>query len=201
MGTLKGDIGPSAVHLCIDMQELFSVRGPWPTPWMERVLPLVVSLVERSPAHTVFTRFVPPPSPEEAHGKWRDYFSKWSGVTRAAIAAEQLELVPALLRFVPPAAVFDKRVYSAFSNGALHPLLRTKEIDTLIVTGAETDVCVLSTVLAAVDLGYRVIVVEDGICSSSDASHDALVGLYQNRFDRQVELARATEVGERWHVR
>lgn len=200
MGTLKGDIGPSAVHLCTDMQELFSPRGPWPTPWMERVLPIVVDLVERAPERTVFTRFIPPPTPEDAHGKWRDYFSKWSRVTRAAIAAKQLELMPALRRFVPPAAVFDKRVYSAFSNLALHAFLRDRAVDTLIVTGAETDVCVLSTVLAAVDLGYRVVVVEDAICSSSDASHDALLGLYQMRFDLQVELGSAAEVGERWRV-
>lgn len=200
MGRLKGEIGPSAIHLCIDMQELFSLHGPWPTPWMERVVPLVVALVERSPAQTIFTRFVPPPTPQDAHGKWRDYFQKWSEVTRIAIAAEQLELVPALRRFVPPALVFDKRVYSAFSNASLHRFLRSKNIDTLIITGAETDVCVLSTALAAVDFGYRVIVVEDAICSSSDKSHDALLGLYQMRFDLQVELASAAEVGERWQI-
>jgi PhnB protein len=33
--------------------------------------------------------------------------------------------------------------------------------DTLILTGAETDVCVLSTALGAIDHGYRVIIVED----------------------------------------
>jgi nicotinamidase-related amidase len=54
-------------------------------------------------------------------------------------------------------------------------------VTTLIVTGAETDVCVLSTVLAAVDLGYRIIVVKDGLCSSADESHDALLGLYARR--------------------
>lgn len=27
------------VHLCLDMQRLFGRDGPWPTPWMERVLP------------------------------------------------------------------------------------------------------------------------------------------------------------------
>jgi hypothetical protein len=29
------------VHLCIDMQRIFSSDGPWATPWMERVLPVV----------------------------------------------------------------------------------------------------------------------------------------------------------------
>ena len=198
MGRLKGDIGPSAVHLCTDMQGLFSSSGPWPTPWMERVLPVVIGIIERSPARTIFTRFVPPRTPDSAHGKWQDYFKKWSNVTRDTLPADQIELMPALRRFVPPALVFDKRTYSAFADGALHSFLRSKQVDTLIISGAETDVCVLSTVLAAVDLGYRVIVVDDAICSSSDESHDALLGLYRMRFDLQVELAGVEEICEQW---
>jgi nicotinamidase-related amidase len=43
--------------------------------------------------------------------------------------------------------------------------LRAREAEGLIVTGSETDVSVLATVLGAVDLGYRIIVVRDAICS------------------------------------
>src|SRR5580704_8356992 len=39
--------------------------------------------------------------------------------------------------------------------------LREREADALIISGSEADVCVLATVLSAVDLGYRVIVVRD----------------------------------------
>ena len=56
----------------------------------------------------------------------------------------------------------------------------------------------LSTILAAVDLGYRIIVVKDGLCSSSDQIHDALLGLYAQRFDLQVELTKANELLEVW---
>jgi nicotinamidase-related amidase len=40
------DIEPiiNAVHLCIDMQRTFARGGIWETPWMERVLPAVVTL-------------------------------------------------------------------------------------------------------------------------------------------------------------
>jgi hypothetical protein len=37
----------------------------------------------------------------------------------------------------------------------------------------------------AVDRGFRVIVVEDGLCSSSDKGHDALMTLYRTRFPEQ----------------
>jgi hypothetical protein len=36
--------------------------------------------------------------------------------------------------------------------------------------GSETDVCVLSSILAAVDHGSRVILAEDAVCSTSDES-------------------------------
>jgi hypothetical protein len=27
-----------SVHLCVDMQRIFSAESPWPTPWTDRVL-------------------------------------------------------------------------------------------------------------------------------------------------------------------
>jgi hypothetical protein len=50
----------------------------------------------------------------------------------------------------------DKTRYSAFSGSALRRHLQDRDADGLIITGSETDVCVLATVLSAVDLGYRV---------------------------------------------
>lgn len=52
----------------------------------------------------------------------------------------------------------------------------------LIISGSETYVCVAATVLGAVDLGYRVILARDAVCSSSDAGHDALLKVYHQRF-------------------
>jgi nicotinamidase-related amidase len=54
-----------SVHLCIDMQRIFSAEGPWPTPWMDRVLPVADALASLHPERTVFTRFVPPERPDE----------------------------------------------------------------------------------------------------------------------------------------
>lgn len=180
------------------MQNLFGPNGPWCTPWLERVLPNVVPLVARDPARTVFTRFIPPEQPDQAAGMWRLYFKKWNKVTRSELDPGLLELLPRLKTFAPPALVFDKPAYSAFSNSRLHPFLQEKRVHTLVVSGTETDVCVLATVLAAVDLGYRVIVAEDALCSSADQTHDALMTLYAKRFDLQIELANCDEIIEAW---
>lgn len=200
MGDLKRPLTPSAVHLCIDMQRLFAPEGPWPTPWMARVLPSVVRLVEYSPSRTLFTRFIPPNSPDDVVGMWQTYYRKWRDVTRDRIDTALLDLAPALHRHVSPALVFDHMQYSAFTNGRLHAFLRRRGIDTIIVTGSETDVCVLSSVLTAVDLGYRVVVARDAICSSSDESHNALLGLYRRRFDIQIELAEVEEIVAVWDI-
>jgi nicotinamidase-related amidase len=99
---------------------------------------------------------------------------------------------------VPPAVVLDKLHYSPFAAGTLHTLLGARHVDTLFITGAETDVCVLATVLSAVDRAYRTIVVSDAICSSADAHHDALLRLYHQRFTDQVETVEAEVVLSQW---
>jgi nicotinamidase-related amidase len=68
----------------------------------------------------------------------------------------------------------------------------------LIITGGETDVCVLSTVLGAVDRGYRVIVVPDALCSSSDTTHDAGLKLYSERYAEHVETVAADQILSNW---
>lgn len=40
--------------------------------------------------------------------------------------------------------------------------------------------------------------VKDGLCSSSDRSHDALLMLYAQRFDLQIELVEAEEILDAW---
>ena len=102
------------------------------------------------------------------------------------------------MRFAPNATVIDKATYSAFAEPALLQHLRARGADGLIVTGSETDVCVLSTVLGAVDLGLRVIVVDDAVCSSSDEGHDALLMLYHKRYSQQIKTAKTEEVLARW---
>src|SRR3979409_1966159 len=73
----------NAVHLCIDMQSIFARGGLWETPWMERVLPLIVETTAQYTERTVFTRFITPLHPDDRPGRWRRYFRKWERATRA----------------------------------------------------------------------------------------------------------------------
>ena len=185
-GLRFGPLRHGWVHLCIDMQRMFAEPTEWHTPWIERVLPNVVTVVEIDPARTIFTRFIPPKSPDDVGGTWRRYYRKWEAMTRNRLESELIDLVPDLTRFVPPAQLEDKPVMSPW-HGSLHARLQSAGISSLIVSGAETEVCVLATVIGAIDLGYRVIIVPDAICSGADATHDAMLEIYTSRFGMQVE--------------
>jgi nicotinamidase-related amidase len=200
-----GDAAPTeprvpsrAVHLCLDMQNLLGPDGPWQAKWAERVLPAVVALVEHGPARTIFTRFIPPEDPSGAHGAWRDFYRKWEGITLSRIEPAMLELMAPLNLFVPPARMIDKQRYSAFSTPETEAVLRAMGADAVIVSGAESDMCVLATVLAAVDLGYPVIVAEDAVCGSADPTHDAVQELYHSRFSQQVQTLEVGAIKELW---
>jgi nicotinamidase-related amidase len=77
--------------------------------------------------------------------------------------------------------------------------LRARGADTILVTGGETDVCVAATVLGGVDRGCRIVLVKDGLCSSSDEAHDAALCPYERRFGQQVEVAAAEMVIATWN--
>jgi nicotinamidase-related amidase len=109
-----------------------------------------------------------------------------------------LALVPPLAALVPPAVCIEKTVYSPFAAPALRELLRQRDADSLVITGAETDVCVLAAIMGAVDRGYRVVVATDAICSSSDMMHEALMNLYRQRFSEQIEVADSDTILSCW---
>lgn len=71
------------------------------------------------------------------------------------------------LRPLPGEPVIDKPGYGAFHATALQQTLAARAIDTLVLCGVTTEVCVHSTLREAVDRGYHCLLVADG-CAASD---------------------------------
>lgn len=180
-------------HLCVDMQRLFNEDTPWHVDWMRRVLPQVERVVSIAPEHTIFTRFIPPVRADDMPGTWKAYYVKWAEMTREHLAPELLDILPELQRFSPPALVFDKPVYSPWLDGRLHAHLKRQEVDTLVISGGETDVCVMAAVLGAIDLGYRTVLLSNAVCSSADETHDASLELFSSRFSMQLDIMECGE--------
>lgn len=193
-----GPLPAGTIHVCVDMQNLFAPGAPWAAPWLPRVLPRVEALVAAQPAATVFTRFITARRVEDAPGTWAEVYRRHPEVTREALDPRLLGLVPSLARHAPPAVVLDKQRYSAFHGSGLAELLRERAAAALVFSGTETDVCVLASVLDAVDLGYRTVVASDALCSVDDAAHDAAMTLYRRRFGAQVELADTAQILLAW---
>jgi nicotinamidase-related amidase len=77
------------------------------------------------------------------------------------------------LKPLPGEIVIDKPGYSAFAHTDLDHRLRVRDIDTLLLSGITTEVCVSSTLRDAVDRGYRCITIGDACASTFPDLHDA----------------------------
>jgi nicotinamidase-related amidase len=121
-------------------------------------------------------------------GMWRNYYEKWPMMTGEQLPSELMDIVADLRPFAPPARFFDKRTYSPWIDGRLHETLAREKVEAIAITGGETDICVLAAALGALDLGYRVILLKDAVCSSANETHDATLELLGGRFSVQVEI-------------
>ena len=65
-----------------------------------------------------------------------------------------------------------KRRHSSFAHTDLDLYLREENIDTVVLTGVWTNVCVRSTATDALSLAYKVITLSDGVHSKTQEMHE-----------------------------
>ena len=68
--------------------------------------------------------------------------------------------------------VLGKRTYSSFYETGLDLLLRQRGVDSVIITGQHTHICVRHTSADAFAKNYAIIVPKDGVETFSDADHE-----------------------------
>lgn len=196
MNRLFGPIPPTAVHLVVDMQELFRSHVDWGTPALSAIVPAIERLLRARPDRACFSRFIPPELMEQAIGAWQRYYRRWHRVTLGRMDRELIEIIPELRPWAK--WVVDKSGYSALSAMPLRESLLATPGQCLILSGVETDVCVLSTVMEAMDLGLRVILAADAMTSSVSHCHDLALQIMEQRFDEQVEIATVEQIIAAW---
>jgi ureidoacrylate peracid hydrolase len=77
--------------------------------------------------------------------------------------------------------IVEKQRFSAFIQGSsnLADILRSRGLDTILVTGTVTGVCCESTARDAMMLNFRTVMVSDGNAAMTDEEHNAsLIGFY-----------------------
>lgn len=197
-GAVLEPLGAKAALVVVDMQRIFAEETEWRVPDLLRIVPAVAALVSARAGSTLFTRFVTPPSCADASGRWRQYYRRWASVTLERMPAEMLDLVPELMSLAQSGTICDKATFSAFADGTLPHVLVERGVDTLVLAGIETDVCVLATAIGAVDRGYRVVVAADAVTSGSLAAHRAVIDRVLPRFAEQIEVATAAQIEAAW---
>ena len=138
-------IGSDGVHVVIDMQRLFAEDTGWRVPTLEAVLPSIHRLIDHRPKRSLYTRFVTPPRPDAARGVWQRFYGHWSGVTQDRIAPDLFNLVASLAAKASGEAQIDKDGFSVFSGAAFAPALARLKCGVVVLSGVETDVCVLAS--------------------------------------------------------
>jgi nicotinamidase-related amidase len=195
---LTGALPLDALHVVVDMQRLFVEHEDWRVPELPKLVAPISRIIEAHPRRTVFTRFVTPRKPEDVGGQWRHYYRHWESVTLSRMDPALLDLVPGLAERARPETILDKRSHGGFEALDFAEAMARRQASTLVLTGVETDVCVLALALGATDRGYRVIVVEDAVASSSPAGHRAALEAIYPRLDQQIQIATVTEVLAAW---
>lgn len=96
--------------------------------------------------------------------------------------------------------VLYKRSYSGFRDTGLDILLRDLGVDTVVLTGIHTHVCVLHTASDAFYYGYKIFVVKDAVAAFSKKDHDyaldymkSIYGAEIISLDKALELIRRKE--------
>ena len=183
-------------HIVVDMQEVFATNPQWGFAGIYAIVPAIARLAKAKPAQTLWTRFISAHSAEEAQGAWAALYRLWPGATLSAGA--QMDILADLLPLADPLAVFDKPTYSSFHSAALIAELQRRQADTLVLSGVETDVCVLATLMEAVDRGYFVILPTDALTSSDADGHRQILDVIPRRLKSQVFCATVDEILEQW---
>jgi biuret amidohydrolase len=102
----------------------------------------------------------------------------------------------ALISSLAPATgelVIDKNTSSAFNSTGIEWLLRNLEVETLVLTGVATDMCVETTARDAADRGFNVIVVEDATATFFEHHHRAALSGFARVFGQVWDSARVLD--------
>ena len=83
---------------------------------------------------------------------------------------------------------------NAFEGTPLHQLLQSKNVNQLVICGLVTHGCVKSTTIGALDLGYKVILVEDGHSSYSKDAADLITKWNNKLSDMGTELKETDKI-------
>jgi ureidoacrylate peracid hydrolase len=166
----------------VDMQNAFMLPGVAHAlcPMAEKIVPNINRLASAVRATGGTVVWIKTTFKDDALQNWSTYFgmvTAQQGAKRiAALTADSKghELWPAL-EVRSEDLTIEKNRFSAFIQGSsnLADVLRSRGLDTLLITGTVTNVCCESTARDAMMLNFKTIMITDGNAANTDEEHNA----------------------------
>jgi ureidoacrylate peracid hydrolase len=169
-------------HLIVDLQQGFMAEGALvEVPIARAIVPNVNTIsaaMRKAGGLNIFLRYT---YDEDEPQPWASWYGRYMAADTSTAfknaftrGAEPWQLWP-LLDVQPSDLIVEKTRFSALVPGTcrLDEILQARGIETLIITGALTNVCCESTARDAMQRNYTVIFVADGNATLTDAEHNA----------------------------
>ena len=150
--------------LVIDMLKEF-VHGRLKSPSAIEIIPRIKTIVEKAREKGVPVIYL-----ADSHLPFDSELSIWG--PHAMRGDPEAEIVDELKPDLKRDLVFYKRSYSGFRETGLAYALRDLGVDTLILTGIHTHICVLHTAIDAFYERFKLIIVEDAVAAFSREDHE-----------------------------
>jgi nicotinamidase-related amidase len=169
--------------IVVDVQPVFTEDPDPPMVEALRTLAWFLDAARDAQVLRVFTRFVRADVPDE---RWVMLWEEQCGAEFVELVAPGSPAAAYLSGYEPRDADLEvsKDRYSAFRGTGLVDRLRDEGVETVLVTGFSTDVCVSSTARDAFQFDFDTITVSDCCAAAEPAAHDAALDTLARRFGR-----------------
>ncbi len=163
---MKIKISKRDALIVVDMQKDFMPGGALPVPKGDSIVPTLNKYIERFSSLNLPVYFTRDWHPED-HISFKGHGGIWPPHcvqnTEGAKFHDDL-LIPQDNKFIISKGTSrDFDAYSGFQGTVLEDLLKERGIKRVFVGGVATDYCVKNTVLGALNLGFQVFLLTDGI--------------------------------------
>ena len=166
--------GIHAALLVLDMQDFFLSPGHAFLPAARAILPGIVRAVNEFHGPVIFTRHIADPDPGNLMNVWwRDRISGNDSMITGELLPHAQEVI-------------SKRHYSAFRGTDLDDLLRSEDVDSVVICGVMTDLCCETTARDAFMSGFRVYFVADGTATATEERHIGSLRAVSNGFGEVI---------------
>jgi nicotinamidase-related amidase len=168
--------------IIIDMLNDF-VTGSLKCERAQRIIPNIRRLIDASHKAGVPVIFA-----NDSHSPNDFEMARWGphALTGSKGAQVIAELAPA-----DKDLVIDKHVYSSFFETPLDSTLRIRKVDTVILTGLHTHLCVRHTAADAFFRGYKIVIPENCVDSFTEEDHKSGLAYLKEYYAATITTAEA----------